>query len=273
MKRLVGGIALNLSIQWQRTDSEEASMGTILEEERGISVGFNRFGPLLKRRGRSPLQDILDTNGVTWIWQRGQTWYIDLDKLRGEFSWLAIETWATGVAQVQAKSRESGLVVFEIFKEDYAVDRRQKIFLSHKGADKKWVRRYYRLLRTLGFDPWLDEEDMAAGDELHRKILEGFDLSCAAIFFLTPNFKDERYLRTEVNYAKEERTKKGERFRIICLRMPGKKQKEVEVPALLKEFLFKDPETHIDAVREIIQALPIQVGAPTWRPEIGKNDG
>jgi hypothetical protein len=38
-----------------------------------------------------------------------------------------------------------------------------KIFLSHKGVDKEMVRRFEKLLRALGFDPWLDDDAMPAG--------------------------------------------------------------------------------------------------------------
>ena len=97
---------------------------------------------------------------------------------------------------------------FIVYKEDYAVDRKRKIFLSHKGADKPIVRRYYKLLKTLGFDPWLDEEDMPAGTQLHRGILAGFDVSCTLDLLHHAKLQDERFLRTEVNYAKDQQTKK-----------------------------------------------------------------
>jgi hypothetical protein len=44
------------------------------------------------------------------------------------------------------------------------------------------------MLQELGFDSWLDEEAMSAGTELERGILRGFKDSCAALFFITPNF-------------------------------------------------------------------------------------
>jgi hypothetical protein len=69
-----------------------------------------------------------------------------------------------------------------------------KIFLSHKSADKPLVRQYKHLLVELGFDPWLDEDAMQAGAELERSLLKGFADSCAAVFFVTPNYKDENYL-------------------------------------------------------------------------------
>ena len=73
-----------------------------------------------------------------------------------------------------------------------------RIFLSHKGADKPRVREYKKTLEALGFDPWLDEDAMTAGTNLERGLLEGFKTSCAAVFFITPNYVDENYLASEV---------------------------------------------------------------------------
>jgi TIR domain len=114
---------------------------------------------------------------------------------------------------------------------------------------------------------YLDEEDMSAGTELHRGIQAGFEESCAAVFFVTRNFKDATYLRTEVNYAKEQQTKHGERFKVITLIL-GKSTDTIEVPELLREFVFKMPATQLDALNEILRALPIEPGEPRWRAEL-----
>ena len=93
-----------------------------------------------------------------------------------------------------------------------------RIFLSHKSQDKPMVKRYYQALVDLGFSPWLDEPDMPAGTNRERGILQGFEESCAAVFFITENFKDEGYLATEVDYAVMQKRKKGKKFAIIALR-------------------------------------------------------
>ena len=61
-----------------------------------------------------------------------------------------------------------------------------RIFLSHKDCDKPLVRRFMSALRSIGFDPWLDEEAMPAGSHLDHSILQGLKESCAAVFFITP---------------------------------------------------------------------------------------
>jgi hypothetical protein len=105
-----------------------------------------------------------------------------------------------------------------------------KIFLSHKSVDKPLVYRYYDALKEVGYDPWLDKPNMAAGANLERELLRGFAESCAAVFFITENFKDEKYLATEIDYAIRQKRKKGHKFAIIILRYDN----TASVPELLQ---------------------------------------
>lgn len=133
----------------------------------------------------------------------------------------------------------------------------RKIFLSHKGKDKKLVRRFQRALEAIGYDVWLDEKNLKAGDHLERGILQGFKESCAAVFFITENFKDENYLKTEIDYAIAQKRAKENHFRIITLAFKAGKEK-VEIPELLQPFVWKNPANELDALTEIIKALPIE---------------
>lgn len=152
-----------------------------------------------------------------------------------------------------------------LHKHEYAVGLTpMKIFLSHKGADKAMVREFKRTLEDIGFAPWLDEDAMSAGTELERGILQGFKDSCAAVFFVTPNFKDENYLASEVDYAIAEKRKKGERFAIITLVFNYNGQKG-KVPDLLHRYVWKEPNNELEALREIIRALPVAVGSVYWK--------
>ncbi|RKG99218.1 toll/interleukin-1 receptor domain-containing protein [Corallococcus carmarthensis] len=139
-----------------------------------------------------------------------------------------------------------------------------KIFLSHKGIDKAMVREYKQTLMQLGFAPWLDEDAMPAGTVLERGILKGFEESCAAVFFVTPNFVDENYLATEVEYAIQQKRKKGERFAIITLVFSEGNRKGA-VPALLHNYVYKEPAGHLDGLRAILSGLPVQTGEVRWK--------
>lgn len=140
-----------------------------------------------------------------------------------------------------------------------------KIFLSHKSLNKPKVRKFKSLLTTLGFQVWLDEDDMPAGDKLERALLKGFQESCAAIFFITPDYLDEGFLQTEVDYAIAEKRKKGDEFSIISLVMKDQNNKKGTVPELLKSYVWKEPKDNLEAIEEIIKALPIKVGEVQWK--------
>lgn len=139
-----------------------------------------------------------------------------------------------------------------------------RVFLSHKGADKPMVRTFKRTLEELGFDPWLDEDAMAAGAELERSILQGFKDSCAAVFFVTPSFQDESYLSTEINYAIQEKRSKNNRFAIVTIVFSDGPKKGI-VPDLLKQYVWKEPASELEAFWEILRAIPVTVGSVQWK--------
>lgn len=143
-------------------------------------------------------------------------------------------------------------------------DREIKIFLSHKSVDKPLVYRYYHALKELGFSPWLDDPTMAAGANLQRELFRGFEESCAAVFFITENFKDEKYLATEVDYAVMQKHKKGKKFAIITLRYSNASP----VPGLLTPYIYKDVENDLQGFYELMRALPIDLGPPRWKAEV-----
>jgi len=139
-----------------------------------------------------------------------------------------------------------------------------KVFLSHKGTDKPLIREFKQTLELLGFDPWLDEDAMPAGAELERSLMKGFKDSCAAIFFVTPNYVDENFLASEVDYAIQEKRAKGDKFSIITLVL-GEGNSKGSVPELLHRYVWKEPKSDLEAFREVIKALPVQTGDVYWK--------
>lgn len=118
---------------------------------------------------------------------------------------------------------------------------------------------------NINFYYYKDEDAMHAGVELERGILQGFKDSCAAIFFITPEFKDENYLATEINYAIAEKREKGNRFAIISLIFRDQEGNSNLVPGLLTTYIWKEPQNDLEALREIIKALPIKLGSIEWK--------
>lgn len=143
-----------------------------------------------------------------------------------------------------------------------AVSDSKKVFLSHKGDDKAMVLDFKETLAQLGFDPWLDDHAMPAGTTLERGLAKGMEESCGVVFFITPSFKDEGFLETEINYAIQEKREKGDKFAIITLQFQGP---DGEIPRLLKPYVWKKPKSHLEALREIIWALPIEITGVDWK--------
>ncbi len=66
----------------------------------------------------------------------------------------------------------------------------------------------------------------------------------------------------------EQKRKKGNKFAIVSLQFADKDGKTGAIPELLKQFVWKTPKTQLQALREILRALPIECAAPDWRDGI-----
>lgn len=142
--------------------------------------------------------------------------------------------------------------------------KKMKIFLSHKTVNKPFVRKYKEFLDTLGFDVWLDDDAMPAGTTVHRGIFQGFKDACAVVFFVTPDYVDKNFLEMEIDLAIEEKINKGDKFAIITLVFEDNGKKG-EVPGVLKRYVWKEPKNDLEAIQEIVRALPIKLGEPRYR--------
>ena len=135
---------------------------------------------------------------------------------------------------------------------DMNISDSKRVFLSHKGTNKGFVIDFRDTLELLGYEPWLDDEAMPAGTRLERGILQGMKDSCGVVFFITPEFKDEGYLATEIDYAVGEKRRKGDKFAIITLQFVGDDESKAPIPELLLPFVWKTPKTDLEALREIV---------------------
>jgi TIR domain len=124
-------------------------------------------------------------------------------------------------------------------KIDMTISDSKKVFLSHKGVDKEMVKDFKTTLELMGYAPWLDEDAMPAGTSLERGLLQGMQDSCAVIFFITSSFKDENYLRTEVDYAIREKRRKEDKFAIISLQFVDEEGQTGKIPELLESYIWK----------------------------------
>ena len=140
-------------------------------------------------------------------------------------------------------------------------DDAKKVFLSHKGVNKDMVREYKETLEVLGYEPWLDEEAMPLGTVLGRGLQQGMKDSCGVVFFITREFEDKGYLKTEIDHAELQKEEKGDKFAIITLLL----DEEAKIPDPLSRYVWGEPKTQFEALRGIVQALPVMPGKVDWR--------
>ncbi|HYV07072.1 MAG TPA: adenylate/guanylate cyclase domain-containing protein [Blastocatellia bacterium] len=77
-----------------------------------------------------------------------------------------------------------------------------RIFLCHSSGDKPVVRELYERLRADGFDPWLDEENLEAGQEWEKEIPKAVRNSDVAIVCLSPGSINKRgYVQKEIKFS------------------------------------------------------------------------
>jgi len=253
----------------------------------GITITFIAYETLTRKEAVNYLRDLLMPLNIGWLYYKTDTWLINLDLLKSEFGRtlkpknheesdshifvypikrnpeFSLDL-LTGVIKCNPeigydvlKDPDKLKIVFTLTTEYLIECMPKKTFLSHKGIDKPRVRDYKNALLSIGFDPWLDEDAMPAGTQLERGLLQGFKNSCAAIFFITPNYVDENFLATEIDYAIAEKRIKKDKFSIITLVVDENAGKYV-IPDLLKPYVWKTPKNDLDAIKEILLALPIK---------------
>lgn len=143
----------------------------------------------------------------------------------------------------------------------------RKVFLSHKTVDKELVIDFKETLELLGYETWLDKEDLSARETLIRGILRGMKESCAAVFFVTTSFEDTRFLAAEIEYAVHMRIERGDEFSIITLLFPDEDGEVAPIPEPLEPYFYITPETRLEALRGIIRSLPEPPGSSELQDE------
>ncbi len=222
------------------------------------------------------LKQALIKNSVTWIFEENDHWTVKTDQLYKDFPSLPRFKWIEGTVEPELEieseekissnlKRKETTVQFMITKREVKLSMPKKIFLSHKNCDKPLVREYFEALKEIGFKPWLDEDEMVAGSPLERALIAGMKDSCAAVFFITPNYVDKSFLASEINYAMEQKREKENRFSIITIVLTDKEGRKGNVPDLLKQYVWKEPKNNLQGLKEIIRALPIEVKQISWK--------
>jgi hypothetical protein len=267
---LVANIYPHISISG---NTQIVTQGGIFPEIEGVCIHFNLHSHYKERDAIKVVSKLIEKSEIDWIKPSSNGWKIDTDKAKvrlpdfKKLNWFKGELNITPDFEIDESERfgkptkESVYRLF-ILKEDILMNSFNKVFLSHKGANKPLIREYNKSLKLLGYDTWLDEDAMNAGAALDRSLLKGMKDSCAAVFFITPEYVDDGYLEAEIDYAIAQKMEKGDDFQIITLTLKNEAGDIGNVPALLRRFVWKEPSNHLEGLREIIKSIPLQLQKP-----------
>jgi formylglycine-generating enzyme required for sulfatase activity len=145
----------------------------------------------------------------------------------------------------------------ELTPEQIVPNRPLRVFLCHSSGDKPAVRDLYRRLRTDGFEPWLDEEELLPGQDWHEEIPAAVRACDVVIICLSQkSVSKEGYLQREIRdalYVAEEKPE-GTIF-IIPVKL-----EEVEVSRRLSQWqwakLFEE-----GGYQRLVRALNVRASA------------
>jgi hypothetical protein len=144
--------------------------------------------------------------------------------------------------------------------------RRLRAFLCHSSRDKPAVRALYRRLRDDGVAPWLDEEDLVAGQAWQREIPKAVRKSDVVIVCLSrASITKAGYVQKEIRYALDVAEEQPEEsIYIMPLRL-----EEVpadEIPERLRDYHWVNyfEERGYTQLRRALQERARQIGL-SWQ--------
>lgn len=136
----------------------------------------------------------------------------------------------------------------------YQEQRGLRVFLCHSSGDKPAVRDLYQRLRTDGFQPWLDEEELIPGKDWRGEISREVRTSDVVLVCLSKtSVNKDGFVQKEIKFALDKADEKPEgTIFIIPVRLEA-----VEVPPRLAQWhwvnLFQD-----GGYQKLIRALQVR---------------
>jgi hypothetical protein len=115
------------------------------------------------------------------------------------------ESWAPIAAQIQASLGDTPTEQIESrFPLEERSGSKPLVFLCHASEDKAAVRNYGSMLKSAGFDTWLDQDDILPGRDWDVEIRKAIKLASAVVIFLSTRSRKRGYLQKEILRVVEE---------------------------------------------------------------------
>jgi hypothetical protein len=134
-----------------------------------------------------------------------------------------------------------------------AIQNEGHVFVSHAAADKAFVRQLARIINAAGWETWLDERALVAGDDLVGGIGDGIKNAQAVVLVITDAFRGtERWMGHEVDLAVKRQIEDQRPLRIIPVVVGGAVD---HIPEKVGHLLWKQADNEVDAIAFVLEAL------------------
>ena len=115
--------------------------------------------------------------------------------------------------------------------------RRRRIFVIYSNKDKEAATKIVQHLRTNGYNPWFDVDEIAPGQKWTQSVMKGIAESAVALYLVSDNLKgSSKFVAEELNAAMSVMRSRDESFSpVIPVRLD-----DSEVPHELKDVHWVD---------------------------------
>jgi tetratricopeptide (TPR) repeat protein len=135
------------------------------------------------------------------------------------------------------------------------VDRNPKVFCSHRSVDKPRVKEIAARLAAAGIDPWVDQWEIAPGDDIVARINEGLVGYDVGLLFLSKTSLESGWVSAEASTLIYQMIEDGKRV------IPVMIDADAPVPPLLKS----RARLGLERIEELIDAI---YGEPSGKPKV-----
>lgn len=121
---------------------------------------------------------------------------------------------------------------------------KKKLFISYSHSDKSIVKKFALLLSLRGFDFWMDEKDIAPGENYTTEILSGIHESDIYAIFISKKSLESKWVNAEIDFAMREKIE-SKKLTIVPVLL-----EDVDIPIALKNIDYIDARFSLSSAAE-----------------------
>ena len=147
---------------------------------------------------------------------------------------------------------------FELAPRALAPNEKYTVFLSYRSANRAWVLSLYDVLKRYGHKVFIDQVELAAGDELIPRLEEALRTSQAGVLVWSQASRDSAWVSKEYQTMERQATKRAT-FKFVPVTLDS-----AELPDFAQNRIYVDFHAYPDGPNggELLRLLHAVVGKP-----------